>query len=425
VSIAGLIIRVAVVVIFFVLLFLSQRFWYRSLWQETDRWKSVILRRVARSLAVALLVFLIFSLVDRMLIGILPRGGLFSFLFAVTQLWLVSSLLAYVFFKLVIALGWAWFGIKNLVSPPRPAEPENSERRVFLRHAAQLTAAVPLVAAVYGFSTQRFGFRVLRTEVPIPGLPPGLDGLQIVQLSDIHMGDFMPREEVRRAVDMANSLGAHLAVVTGDFITGENDPLEACVEELQRLRAPLGVFSCNGNHEIYAHAEDLVERLFMQHGMRLLRQQCIELEWQGGRLNLIGVDYQRDRMVRGPKRPMLEGVESLVRRDMPNVLLSHNPNSFYKAAELGIELTLAGHTHGGQVQVEIVDKRWNPARFITPFIAGLYRLPLGSGAGASSSTLANASRQAFLYVNRGLGTIGVPARLAVDPEITLLTLRRA
>jgi predicted MPP superfamily phosphohydrolase len=265
---------------------------------------------------------------------------------------------------------------------------------------------------------------VRRAEVPIAGLPAGLDGLQIVQLSDIHIGDFMPREEVRRAVNIANSLGAHLAVVTGDLITGESDPLEACVEELQRLRAPLGVFGCNGNHEIYAEAEDVVERLFLQHGMRLLRQERAELEWQGGRLNLIGVDYQRDRMVRGPKRPMLEDVDSLVRRDMPNVLLSHNPNSFYQAAKLGIELTLAGHTHGGQVQVEIVDKRWNPARFITPFIAGLYHLPLGSG-GASSSTAATASGQASLYVNAGLGTIGVPARLAVDPEITLLTLRRA
>jgi uncharacterized protein len=282
-----------------------------------------------------------------------------------------------------------------------------------------------VIAAVYGFAAERFSFVTVSAEVPIPGLHRALDGLKIVQLSDIHIGDFMPREEVRRAVDMANSLGAHLAVVTGDFITGENDPLEACIAELQRLRAPLGVFGCNGNHEIYARAEDRAQQLFAQHGMRLLRQQQTELEWQGGRLNLIGVDYQRDRMVRGPKRPMLEAVESLVRRDMPNILLSHNPNSFYRAAQLGIELTLAGHTHGGQVQVEIIDKRWNPARFITQFIAGPYHLPLGGGAGASSSTFADRSPQAFLYVNRGLGTIGVPARLSVDPEITLLTLRRA
>ena len=68
---------------------------------------------------------------------------------------------------------------------------------------------------------------------------------------------------------------------------------------------------------------------------------------------------------------MLIGVEPLVRRDVPNILLSHNPNSFPRAAELGIELSLAGHTHGGQVRVEILDHRWSPARFLTPYVAGL------------------------------------------------------
>jgi predicted MPP superfamily phosphohydrolase len=137
------------------------------------------------------------------------------------------------------------------------------------------------------------------------------------------------------------------------------------------------------------------------------------------------VDYQRDHMVEGPRPPMLAGIETLVRRDMPNVLLSHNPNSFYRAAELGIELSLAGHTHGGQVQVEIVDRSWSPARFITQFIAGLYKLPASSSSPASNTSNANGVGSHHLYVNRGLGTIGIPARLGVDPEITLLTLRRA
>jgi uncharacterized protein len=416
----GFIFRTAFIILFFTLLFLSQRFWFRSLWRVSDGWKSVALRRTVRVVAVGLLVFLICSLLDRMLLRVLPRGGPLSALLAITQLWMLPSMLAYLMFRLVTALGWTGFLIKRIVLRTPATEPVNPSRRVFVRRTAQLAATLPLAAAAYGFVSERFAFRVRRTEIPIAGLAPDLDGFKIVQLSDIHMGDFMPREEVRRAVDVANSLGAHVAVVTGDLITGENDPLEACVDELKRLRAPLGFFGCNGNHEIYANAEDTAEQLFLQNGMRMLRHDRTELEWRGGRLNVIGVDYQRDRMTRGPKRPMLEGVGSLVRRDMPNILLSHNPNSFYKAAELGIELTLSGHTHGGQVQVEILDKQISPARFITQFIAGDYRLPLGS-AGLQS----NLERQAFLYVNRGLGTIGVPARFAVDPEITLLTLRRA
>jgi len=110
-----------------------------------------------------------------------------------------------------------------------------------------------------------------------------------------------------------------------------------------------------------------------------------------------------------------------VRRDMPNILLSHNPNSFNRAAELGIELSLAGHTHGGQVQVEILDHRLSPARFITDYIAGLYARPMGVAAATGEAPIA----KSHLYVNRGLGTVGAPVRLGVPPEITLITLRKA
>lgn len=285
-------------------------------------------------------------------------------------------------------------------------------RRSFFRYAAAIAGAIPLVAAVYGYAKERLQYTVRRVDVPIANLPAALDGFQIVQLSDIHIGDFMPRDEVRRAVDMANKLGAHVAFVTGDFITDGHDPLEACVAELSRLKAPLGVWGCNGNHEIYADAEERAQELFQKYGMRLLRQESAPLRWRDGEINLIGVDYQRERLFESERPPMLTAIESLVRRDVPNILLSHNPNSFYRAAELGIELSLAGHTHGGQVRVEILDHRWSPARFITSFVAGLYALPMGGG-----------TSRAFLYVNRGIGTIGVPVRLGVDPEITLITLR--
>jgi hypothetical protein len=125
------------------------------------------------------------------------------------------------------------------------------------------------------------------------------------------------------------------------------------------------------------------------------------------------VDYQRQ-----PNRVLdaetwwktrgLPGVEKLVRRDCVNLLLTHNPNPFLRAAELGIELTLAGHTHGGQVQVEILNTRFSPARFMTRFISGFYR-----------------EKGSALYVSSGIGTIGTPIRLGVPPEIALLTLRSA
>ena len=124
---------------------------------------------------------------------------------------------------------------------------------------------------------------------------------------------------------------------------------------------------------------------------------------------------------------------------MLNILLSHNPNSFPRAAELGIELSLAGHTHGGQIQVEILDHRLSPARFITDYIAGLYQRPLFApsldtprarveGYTEAPKVLQPAhaaNRLASIYVNRGLGTVGAPVRLGVPPEISMIILRRA
>ena len=406
-------IRILIVLTIFVLLYLSQRFWFRSLWRATEK-ASPVIRKLSRGAVVAAFLVLILSFSER-LIGLhwLPRSGALGQVTAVTQLWIFTSFFAFLLFAVIKLMELVFFGVKDLLIRRERTEIQDQDRRAFFRYTARVAAAIPLVAGLYGFAAQRFDFRVRKVDVPIADLPPGLDGMKIMQLSDIHSGDYMPLDEVRRAVGMANELGADIALVTGDFVSNETDPLAGCIAELSRLRAPLGVWGCNGNHEIYANAEDKAEELFQQHGMRLLRQGNAEIDFRGAKFNLIGVDYQRDHMVSGPHPPMLEHVERLVRRDVPNILMSHNPNSFDKAAEMGIELSLAGHTHGGQVKFEILEKNITPARFITRYTAGLFDQPGGNG------------KRSFLYVNRGLGTFALPARLGVDPEITLLTLRRA
>ncbi len=373
--------------------------------------------------------------------------GTFSFgksLSTFARLWLVASFFGFLAVESVGAVEW----VTNVAARLLPhsgtvAGGFSPSRRAFFQYAAVLAGGFPFLAATYGFAAGRLRYLIERVDVPVANLPPELDGLRIAQLSDIHIGDYMPPREIARAVDMANSLQPDISFVTGDFVSSEGDPLDACITELSRLRAPLGVWGCNGNHEIYAGVEDEAERLFRAKGMRLLRTANAVVEHNGGRFNLLGVDYQRDHMTSNSGErtgPMLAEIEHLVRRDMPNILLSHNPNSFRRAAELGIELSLAGHTHGGQVKVEIVDHSVSPARLITPFVAGLYRLemqpsaisrqPSGNAQGASSlathgSDAANGAAKAALYVNRGLGTFGFPVRLGVPPEITLLTLRRA
>jgi len=405
------------------LLYLVQRFWFLKAWYWIGTLtSSALLASSLRAILIAVVVLLVAAILNPFFGRFLSRFNLGQLILTFASLWLITSLFGFIAVKSVDGIE----SLVNLFSRLRTgtaAMDFNPARRAFFHYAALVAGSVPFIAATYGFAAGRLRYKVERIDIPIPNLPEQLDGLRIAQLSDIHIGTYMPPDEIARAVEMANDLDPHLSVVTGDFISSQGDPLETCIDELSKLKAPLGVWGCNGNHEIYADAEDAAERLFRQKGMRLLRAQSEVIQHNGASFNLIGVDYQRDHMVSGGSNgPMLQEIESQVRRDMPNILMSHNPNSFPRAAQLGIELSLAGHTHGGQVKVEIVDHTVTPARLITPFVAGLYHLPISNGHSASNG---NSSSKAALYVNRGLGTFGFPVRLGVPPEITLLTLRRA
>jgi predicted MPP superfamily phosphohydrolase len=417
--------RILIPILFLVTLYLSQRYWLRSARRAIAGVRQPRWRAVLRTLWNTAGILLLLAVVERFLAfgrGGWPTPRISRWSSEFLALWFTWSTFGYLAICLVRGIDLIWLRGASLLRKRAAAlsdPPPDPQRRYFLRAATYAAGALPLAGALYGFAVERFDFEVFRVDVPIAGLPPGLDGLRILQLSDIHASNYMPISQVRRVVDKAQQLTCDVIMITGDLLTGRGDPLGACVAELGRLRAPLGVWGCNGNHEIYTDTEDEAALLFRQHGMTMLRQENAQLVWRGATLNLIGVDYQRQHWFRSQSPPMLEGVQALVRQDMPNVLLSHNPNAFHRASELGIDLMLAGHTHGGQVQVEILDHRISPARFITKYIAGLYQRPMTGDAASASS-----KRYASVYVSRGLGTIGTPLRLGVPPEITLLTLRR-
>src|SRR5436305_696267 len=183
------------------------------------------------------------------------------------------------------------------------------------------------------------------------------------------------------------------------------------VHALAGLRASYGVVGCLGNHEFYAEAEDSITRLFVAAGIRILRQERASIQSHGEVLNLIGLDYEQRRFSRDHDGHLvdryLEGSEKLVMPDMVNILLSHNPNSFDRAAESGIDLTLAGHSHGGQLALSFINRGLTLVRPETRYVNGWYEKPGGQ-----------------LYVNRGIGTTGPPIRLGARPEITVLELSR-
>jgi predicted MPP superfamily phosphohydrolase len=197
---------------------------------------------------------------------------------------------------------------------------------------------------------------------------------------------------------MANETRAHLTLVTGDLITSRGDPLDACLRQLARLRADAGILGCLGNHEIYANCEGETAAKGARLGIRFLRRQRCSLTFGSAKLNVVGVDYQR-------KDRYLVGTDGLMDPGAVNILLSHNPNAFDAAAERGYQLTIAGHTHGGQVTIEILDQNFSAARFFTPYVYGLYR-----------------NGPASIWVTRGIGTVGLPARIGAPPEVALIRL---
>lgn len=243
--------------------------------------------------------------------------------------------------------------------------------------------------------------RVRAHDVFVEGLPASFDGYRIAQISDLHCGPFASGERVAGWVRRVNRLQPDLVAVTGDLIASGSSFVSTVASALGGLRARDGVFAAMGNHDYFTDGEAFSVAL-SEAGLSVLRNRGIQLRRGSGSIYVAGVDdtwTRRDDIERAlADRPP----------EAPVILLAHDPVLFPEAAARRVDLTLSGHTHGGQLALPIFARKLNLARLMTRFTTGLYRV------GPST-----------LYVNRGLGTTGPPVRLAVPPEIAVLTLRAA
>lgn len=271
-------------------------------------------------------------------------------------------------------------------------------RRHFLRQTAFALSATPFVASAYGLLYGRLDVEIVRQRIRLARLPKAFDGFRIVQLSDLHISPFLPADEIRRCVTITNQLKPDLIVMTGDYLLWDPAAQGEVVQALAGLRARFGVFGCLGNHESITDTEETITKLFAAQGIHILRQERATVRLRGDTLNLIGVD---------DSLPDDKAVEYLVVPGTVNILLNHNPNDFDQAAELGFDLMLAGHTHGGQLSLEFLNRGLSLARLETPYVSGWYEKSRGQ-----------------LYVNRGIGTTILPIRLGARPEITVFELVR-
>jgi uncharacterized protein len=263
---------------------------------------------------------------------------------------------------------------------------------------------------LYGYTIGGRAVTVSRLRVPIPGLDPALDGFRIVQLSDIHIGQYLAPDELAEHVARVNGLEPDLICLTGDLV----DQAETCARgfpALAGLRARHGVFAVLGNHDVAAGAEAVTRALRQLTPFTVLRNARADLDVGGTGLTILGVDDLGRDWARGvPEHPALPGVLAGVTAGRPAILLSHRPDCFAQAARLGVSLMLSGHTHGGQLALPALlgGRPRNLAEFITSFDRGLYT-----------------SGNATLYVNRGLGFTGQRIRLFTPREIACFELRAA
>lgn len=236
--------------------------------------------------------------------------------------------------------------------------------------------------------------------LPHPDLPPAWDGLTIAQVSDVHAAPHMSDVRMRRIRDLVDTLGADLVVFTGDQVDRRLHDAERFASGFAGLRAPLGAYGILGNHDHYVDPA-VSESALEEAGITPLVNRSVELSRHGSRLAVIGLEDLNASNGRRPDFDLIGRHPSAFR-----LCLCHQPRGWRQARLAGAHLTLAGHTHGGQIV--LTPRTLNVARLHSRYVAGPYR-----------------REDAFLYVSRGVGVGTVRIRLGAPPEVDLITLRRA
>lgn len=236
-------------------------------------------------------------------------------------------------------------------------------------------------------------------EIVCPNLPEDLEGFKIVHLSDLHADPLAGKEKMTHIVNVSNSLGGNLIVITGDFVDGKIEKRGESLAVLEKLHAPCGVFGVPGNHEYYSGYDRWMEFL-EAHGVTMLENCRVMLKENFALCGVTDPAAQK----RGGNLPDMEKALGGIPGETFVLLLAHQPKLAMEAAEKGADLQLSGHTHGGMIRgMDLLVGAFNNG-----FIAGEYQL--GS---------------MKLFISNGTGIWnGFPLRLGRPPEIAVLTLRR-
>jgi len=348
-----------------------------------------------RQLATITLILLALSIPASMMAWrTLPRSV------AIPVSWVGYVWMGSMFLLLVLLWGgelarWSWVKYASMTSV-------NGGRRELL---AQILAGS---VGVFGLALSGWGVwsairpvEVKHVPIRLKKLPSSLNGLRLVQLTDMHIGLTIGRDFVEDVVRKVNALEPDIVAITGDLIDGSVEDLGAAVAPLGEIQARLGTFFVTGNHEYYSGADSWLMFLGTL-GIRVLRNEHVELSKDGETIHLAGVDdWTAHQFGNGHGSDM---ARAMAGRDAskPVILLAHQPIQFEEARAHGVDLQISGHTHGGQIfPFGLL------TRLAQPFLSGLHQ-----------------RGDSQIYVSSGTGYWGPPMRIAAPAEITLIELDR-
>ncbi len=281
----------------------------------------------------------------------------------------------------------------------------SSERRKFIATAGWSLASLPFFAALWGYAYNTNNLRLRTIDISLPKFPQALDGFRIVHLSDLHFGSFSSTKQFENICNYINlNLSPDLIFITGDFVNYSSKELLPYIDLLNSLFARYGKFAVLGNHDHYANIKE-IEDLMRKTNIRLLNNECFNLNTHAGKLQLVGIDNIGDDQHFGD----IDKAFAHVNETAACLFLCHDPAVWdkYILRKLPADITFAGHTHGGQIAVPFTDGKLNPMSLKNQRVAGLYH-----------------ESQQYLYVNTGVGTTMLNMRIGTTPEISIFNLSR-
>lgn len=292
----------------------------------------------------------------------------------------------------------------------------DESRRKFITASTTLVSGYAFIGAGVG-TIQNHSYEIEHKTIKIKGLPAEQKGTTAVLISDIHSGPYMDYEQMKEYVDVINDLNPDMIFIPGDLTNSQRSEAAPFAKAFRNLKAKHGVYATLGNHDYFNDVEYINDVVKNETSIRMLRNEALLLDINGKPFSLMGTEDTRDSG--GRSNPVVAKYitqtvnlaneqfkqNNIDSESVPKILLTHKPYLFDDVNDLNFDLMLSGHTHGGQVVFfKFGDLNLSFASAAHKYINGMYE-----------------NNGKYLYVSRGIGTVGLPIRFNCPPEITKFT----